>query len=83
MLRGHRTQGAYTDLTDDTNQPEPQTEDPIPAVAEAPHAADEPAELTAEMPSDVPEEAVVVEPEPEPEPPAIRGGGRTGGSSRA
>ena len=65
MLRGHRTQGAYTDLTDETNQPEPHPEDPIPATAEAPHAADEPAELTAEMP-DVPAELVAPEPEPEP-----------------
>ncbi len=55
-------------MTDETNQPEPQAEDPIPAVAEAPHAADEPADMPAEMPSDAPEEAVAVESEPEPEP---------------
>ena len=69
MLRGHRTQGAYTDLTDETNQPEPQPEDPSLAAAEAPHAADEPAEMTAEMPPlDVPVEPIVAEPEPTPEP---------------
>ena len=67
LLQGHRTQGAYTDLTDETNQPEPQPEDPTPAAAEAPHAADEPAELTAEAPPlDVPDEAVATQPEPEP-----------------
>jgi small subunit ribosomal protein S1 len=72
LLRGHRTQGAYTDLTDETNQPEPQTEDPTPVAAEVPHAADEPAEMIAEAPPDVPAEPIVEEtaPEtaPEPEP---------------
>ena len=69
MLRGHRTQGAYTDLTDETNQPEPQPEDPTPAVAEAPDAADEPAEMTAATPPlDLPVEAVADEPEPAAEP---------------
>jgi small subunit ribosomal protein S1 len=56
-------------LTDETNQPEPQPEDPSPAAAEAPHAADEPAEMTAEQtPPEVPVEPVAVEPEPAPEP---------------
>jgi small subunit ribosomal protein S1 len=69
LLRGHRTQGAYTDLTDETNQPEPHPEDPTPVAAEAPHAADEPAEMTAELPPlDVPVAPVVEEPEPEPTP---------------
>jgi len=64
LLQGHRIQGAYTDLTDETNQPEPQPEDPTPVAAEAPHAADEPAELTAEMPPlDVSEDPVAAEPE--------------------
>ena len=54
-------------MTDETNQPEPQPEDLTPAVAEAPHAADEPAEMTAEMPPlDVPEDPVAAEPEPPP-----------------
>ena len=72
-------------MTDDTNQLEPRLEDPIPAAAEATHAADEPAELTAETSPAVPEEAVAPEPESEhqaaeaepmpaevePEPPAV------------
>ncbi len=69
MLRGHRIQGAYTYLTDETNQPEPQPEDPTTVVEEAVHAADEPAEITAETePNDVPVDVVAVEPEPTPEP---------------
>jgi small subunit ribosomal protein S1 len=71
LLRGHRTQGAYTDLTDETNQPEPHPEDLTSAAAEAPHAEDAPAELTAELPPhDVPRDPVAVESEPEatPEP---------------
>ena len=66
MLRGHRTQGAYTHLTDETNQPEPQPEDSIPAAAEETHAADPPAEMTATAPqADEPADAIVEEPEPE------------------
>ncbi len=69
LLQGHRTQGAYTDLTDETNQPEPQPEDPTPAAVEEPRVADEPAEMTAETtPPDVLDEAVATEPEPAPEP---------------
>jgi small subunit ribosomal protein S1 len=69
LLRGHRTQGAYTDLTDETNQPEPHSEDTTSAAAEAPHAEDAPAELTAELPPpDVPADPVAEEPEPEPTP---------------
>ena len=74
MLRGHRTQGAYTYLTDETNQPEPLAEDSIPAAAEETHAAD-PAEMTAATPQgDDPADAIVEEPateaapEPEPDP---------------
>ncbi|HEY6238706.1 MAG TPA: S1 RNA-binding domain-containing protein, partial [Thermoplasmata archaeon] len=56
-------------MTDETNQPEPQLEDPASAAAEAPHAATEPAEITAEMPPlDVPVEDVIAEPELTPEP---------------
>jgi len=69
LLRGHRTQGAYTDLTDETNQPEPQPEDSIPAAAEETHAAEPPAEMTATTPqADEPADVIVGEPEPEPEP---------------
>jgi small subunit ribosomal protein S1 len=69
LLRGHSTQGAYTDLTDETNQPEPQPEDSIPAAAEETHAADPPAEMTATTPqADEPADLSVGEPEPEPEP---------------
>ena len=71
MLRGHRTQGAYTDLTDETNQPEPPSEDSIPAAAEETHAADLTAEMTAATPqADDPADAVVEESQPEaaPEP---------------
>jgi small subunit ribosomal protein S1 len=74
LLRGHRTQGAYTYLTDETNQPEPLTEDSIPAAAEETNAAD-PAEMTAATPQAYdPADAIVEEPapesapEPEPEP---------------
>ena len=73
MLRGHRTQGAYTYLTDETNQPEPPSEDPISAAAEEMQAADPPAEMTAVTPqADDPADVAVVEPTtadaPEPEP---------------
>ena len=71
MLRGHLTQGAYTHLTDETNQPESPSEDSIPAAAEETHAADPPAEMTATPQADPPADAVVEsEPEtaPEPEP---------------
>jgi small subunit ribosomal protein S1 len=75
LLRGHRTQGAYTDLTDETNQPEPPSEDSIPAAAEETHGADLTAEMTAATPqADDPADAVVEESEPEaaPEPePAV------------
>ena len=73
MLRGHRTRGAYTHLTDETNLPEPQPEDPVPAAAEAPRTADEPAEAPAEAKApDVPDEPVAadVEDAPQPEPEA-------------
>jgi small subunit ribosomal protein S1 len=69
LLRGHSTQGAYTHLTDETNQPEPQPEDSIPAAAEETHAADPPAEMTAATPqADDPADAIVEEATPEPEP---------------
>ena len=74
LLRGHSTQGAYTHLTDETNQPEPQPEDAIPAAAEETHAADPPAEMTAAPQADDPADPIVEEsqleatPEPEPEP---------------
>ena len=74
LLRGHHTQGAYTHLTDETNQPEPQPEDPIPAAAEETNAADPPAEMTAAPQADEPADAIVdeapAEPESEPEPAA-------------
>jgi len=73
LLRGHRTRGAYTHLTDETNLPEPQPEDPVPAAAEAPRTADEPAEAPAEAKApDVPDEPVAadVEDAPQPEPEA-------------
>jgi small subunit ribosomal protein S1 len=55
-------------LTDETNQPEPQTEDPIPAAAEETHAADAPAEMTAATPqADEPADPIVEESAPEPE----------------
>ena len=73
MLRGHRTQGAYTYLTDETNQPEPPSEDSIPAAAEEMQAADPPAEMTAAMPppddlADVAVEEPAPADAPEPEP---------------
>jgi small subunit ribosomal protein S1 len=73
LLRGHRTQGAYTYLTDETNQPEPPSEDSIPAAAEEMQAADPAAEMTAATPqADDPADAIVEEPAPaaapEPEP---------------
>jgi small subunit ribosomal protein S1 len=55
-------------LTDETNQPEPQPEDPIPAAAEETHAADEPAEMTAAPQADEPADSTVEEPQAEPEP---------------
>ena len=71
LLRGHRTQGAYTHLTDETNQPEPHSEDPIPAAAEETSAADPQAEITAAPQPDEPADSIVdeapAEPEPEPE----------------
>ena len=74
MLRGHRTQGAYTYLSDETNQPEPPAEDAIPAAAEETQAAD-PVEVTAATPQpDDQADAIVEEPaseaapDPEPEP---------------
>ena len=69
LLRGHSTQGAYTHLTDETNQPEPQSEDPIPAAAEETHAADPPAEMTADARRRPTNRliAIVEEPAPEPE----------------
>jgi small subunit ribosomal protein S1 len=54
-------------LTDETHQPEPQSEDPTPAAAEAPQTADEPAETTAETLRLEPAEPVVEEPAPEAE----------------
>ncbi|MEO8252688.1 MAG: S1 RNA-binding domain-containing protein, partial [Chloroflexota bacterium] len=55
-------------MTDETNQPEPQPEDPSLTPGEAMHAADEPAEMTAEPQSpDVPAEPVAAEPETAPE----------------
>jgi small subunit ribosomal protein S1 len=63
-------------LTDETNQPEAHLEDPSSPAAEAPHAAEEPAEMTAEaQPSEMPDESVASEPEatPEPEPVAAEG----------
>jgi small subunit ribosomal protein S1 len=67
LLRGHRTQGAYTHLTDETNQPEPQSEDAIPAAAEETHAAEPPAEMTADAPqADDSADAIVEELQPEP-----------------
>jgi small subunit ribosomal protein S1 len=60
-------------LTDETNQPEPQPEDAIPAAAEETHAADPPAEMTATPQAD-PADPIVEEsppeatPEPAPEP---------------
>jgi small subunit ribosomal protein S1 len=72
LLRGHRTQGAYTHLTDETNQPEPHFEDPIPAAAEETNAADEPAEMTAAPQPDEPADAIVDEAaDPEAEPEAV------------
>jgi small subunit ribosomal protein S1 len=61
-------------LTDETNQPEPQPEDAIPAAAEETHAADPPAEMPAAPQADDPADPIVEEsqpeatPEPEPEP---------------
>jgi small subunit ribosomal protein S1 len=71
LLRGHRTQGAYTYLTDETNQPEPPSEDSVPAAAEEMQAAEAPAEMTAATPqADDPADAIVEGPAPEaaPEP---------------
>jgi len=83
LLRGHSTQGAYTHLTDETNQPESQTEDPIPAAADETHAADAPAEMTAdatpqadELADPIVEEAAAeaqAKPEPEAAPEAVPG----------
>ena len=71
LLRGHSTQGAYTHLTDETNQPEPQTEEPIPVAAEETHAAEPQAEMTAAPQADDPADPVVEEAQPEaPEPQA-------------
>ncbi|MGZ6564926.1 MAG: 30S ribosomal protein S1, partial [Solirubrobacteraceae bacterium] len=60
-------------MTDETNQPEPHSEDPIPAAAEETHAAEPPAEMTATAPqADDSADAIVEEPQseatPEPEP---------------
>ncbi|MEX2136954.1 MAG: 30S ribosomal protein S1 [Chloroflexota bacterium] len=57
-------------MTDETNQPEPPSEDSIPAAAEETQAADPPAETTATPQADVPADAIVEESEPEatPEP---------------
>src|ERR1700674_2280984 len=69
LLRGHRTQGAYTDLTDETNQPEPLSEETPPVAAEAPPAEGAPAELTVELsPPDAPADSVAPETQVEPEP---------------
>src|SRR5437867_2299012 len=74
LLRGHHTQGAYTHLTDETNQPEPHSEDPIPAAAEETNAADRQAEVAAAPQADDRTDAIVeeaqqeAEPEAEPEP---------------
>ncbi len=68
LLRGHSTQGAYTHLTDETNQPEPQTEDVIPVAADETHATDAPAEMTAAPQADEPADSIVEEPQAEPEP---------------
>jgi small subunit ribosomal protein S1 len=76
LLRGHSTQGAYTHLTDETNQPEPQSEEVTPVAADESHAADAPAEMSAAPQPDEPADSTVEEPqveaeaapEPEPEP---------------
>jgi small subunit ribosomal protein S1 len=74
VLPGTSHAGAYNQLTDETNQLEPQTEDPIPDAAEAPPEATEPMTPGAAAP-DEPETApaepepmvAMAEPEPEPE----------------
>ena len=65
MLPGTSHAGAYNQLTDETNQLEPQTEDPIPDAAEAPPETTEPMMPEATAP-DEPETATA-EAEPEPE----------------
>jgi len=66
LLQGHQTQGAYTHLTDETNQPEPQSEDPAPPVAEAAPIAEAPAEQAEMQAPEAPIASVAVEPDPAP-----------------
>jgi small subunit ribosomal protein S1 len=66
VLPGTSHAGAYNQLTDETNQLEPQTEDPIPDAAEVPPEATEP--MTPETAAPDEPETAMAEAEPEPEP---------------